>query len=146
MELLIKKSVYQITIEIYIEHTKFTIEGFVDYQELMNQFLLCLQQKALGADVQNFLAHIAIWMDEYFLGLNQEKIKILVMATPSPDTYYTFFYKQPHFRSGGSGGSKMELLIKKVLLKGGGSHSEKFSPILLFSVEPYSQNGCRDQW
>ena len=31
---------------------------------------------------------------------------------------------------------------KKVLLKGkGGSHSEKFSPILLFSVEPYSQNG-----
>ena len=67
----------------YVEPTKFTIEGFADDHQLIKQFMICLQQKALGEDIQNLLAHIAIWMNEYFLGLNQGKTKILVMAPPS---------------------------------------------------------------
>ena len=41
-----------------------------------------MQQKALGEDIQNLLSHIAVWMNEYFLCLNQVKTKILVIAPP----------------------------------------------------------------
>ena len=66
-----------------MEPTKFTIEGFADDHQLIKQFLICIQQKALGEDIQNLLSHIAVWMNEYFLCLNQGKTKILVIAPPS---------------------------------------------------------------
>ena len=66
-----------------MEPTKFTIEGFADDHQLIKQFMICVQQKALGEDIQNLLSHIAVWMNEYFLCLNQVKTKILVIAPPS---------------------------------------------------------------
>ena len=67
----------------YVEPTRFTIEGFADDHQLIKQFLICVQQKALGENIQNLLSHIAVWMNEYFLCLNQGKTKILVIAPPS---------------------------------------------------------------
>ena len=67
----------------YVEPTKFSIEGFADDHQLFKQFMIGVQQKALGEDIQNLLSHIAIWMNEHFLCLNQGKTKILVIAPPS---------------------------------------------------------------
>ena len=67
----------------YVEPTKFTIEGFADDHQLIKQFIVSVQQKALGEDIQNLLSHIALWMNEHFLCLNQGKTKILVIAPPS---------------------------------------------------------------
>ena len=67
----------------YVERTKYTIEGFADDHQLIRQFMICLQQKALGEDIQELLSSIAIWMNENFLCLNQDKTKILVIAPPS---------------------------------------------------------------
>ena len=67
----------------YIEATKFEIEGFADDHQLIKQFLISLQVKALGVDIQNLLNHIGSWMNEYFLCLNASKTKILVIAPPS---------------------------------------------------------------
>ena len=67
----------------YVADTKFEIEGFADDHQLIKQFLISLQVKALGADIQNLLCHIGTWMNEYFLCLNASKTKILVIAPPS---------------------------------------------------------------
>ena len=67
----------------YVEDTKFEIEGFADDHQLIKQFLISLQVKALGVDIQNLLLHIGTWMNEYFLCLNASKTKILVIAPPS---------------------------------------------------------------
>ena len=66
-----------------MERTKYSIEGFADDHQLIRQFMICLQQRALGEDIQELLSDIAIWMNEYFLRLNQDKTKILVIAPPS---------------------------------------------------------------
>ena len=71
------RSLYQ-----YVEPTNFRIEGFADDHQLIKQFLVCLQRKALGDDIVNCLNHISIWMDEFFLKLNPTKTKILVIAPP----------------------------------------------------------------
>ena len=55
----------------YIEPTKFNIEGFADDHQLIKQFIISLQFKALGQDIQNLMQHIGKWMFEYFLCLNQ---------------------------------------------------------------------------
>ena len=67
----------------YLEPTKFEIEGFVDAQQLIKQFLISLLVKALGVDIQNLLNHIRPWMNEFCLCLNASKTKILVIAPPS---------------------------------------------------------------
>ena len=67
----------------YVEPTKYTIEGFADDHQLIKQFLISLQVKALGVNIQDLLLHIGEWMNEYFLCLNQSKTKILVIAPPS---------------------------------------------------------------
>ena len=67
----------------YVEPTKFTIEGFADDHQLIKQFMITLQVKALGEDIQNLMRRIAVWMNEYFLCLNQGKTNILVIAPPS---------------------------------------------------------------
>ena len=67
----------------HVEPTGFTIEGFADDHQLIKQFLITFQRNALGEDIQNLLDHIAEWMKEFFLCLNQSKTKILVLAPPS---------------------------------------------------------------
>ena len=61
----------------------FTIEGFADDHQLIKKFIISLQVKALGENIQNLLSHIAVWMNEFFLCLNQTKTNILVIAPPS---------------------------------------------------------------
>ena len=67
----------------YVEPTKYTIEGFADDHQLIRKFLVTLQVRALGEDIRNLMNHIAVWMNEYFLCLNQGKTNILVIAPPS---------------------------------------------------------------
>ena len=67
----------------YVEPTSFRIEGFADDHQLIKQFLVCLQRKALGEDIVNCLNHISAWMNEFFLKLNPTKTKIMVIAPPS---------------------------------------------------------------
>ena len=66
----------------YVQTTKFEIEGFADDHQLYKQFLVSMQRKALGEDINDCLKHIAVWMNIYFLKLNQSKTKILVLAPP----------------------------------------------------------------
>ena len=63
--------------------TKYNVEGFADDHQLIKEFLVAFQKKALGIDIQACLQHIAKWMNEYFLKLNESKTKILIMAPPS---------------------------------------------------------------
>ena len=67
----------------YIEATKFNVEGFADDHQLIKQFMIKLQGRALGENIVSCLTHIGAWMNEYFLKLNESKTKILVMAPPS---------------------------------------------------------------
>ena len=67
----------------HVEATKFNVEGFADDHQLIKEFLVAFQKKALGIDIQACLQHIAKWMNEYFLKLNESKTKILIMAPPS---------------------------------------------------------------
>ena len=67
----------------YVEPTKFKIEGFADDHQLIKQFIISLQRKALGEDIVLCLNHIGIWMNEFFLKLNPSKTKILILAPPS---------------------------------------------------------------
>ena len=71
------RSLYQ-----YVEPTSFRIEGFADDHQLIKQFLISLQRKALGEDIVQCLNHIGTWMNEFFLKLNPSKTKILVIAPP----------------------------------------------------------------
>ena len=72
------RSLYQ-----YVDPTSFRIEGFADDHQLIKQFLICFQHKALGDEIVNCLNHITVWMNEFFLKLNPTKTKILVIAPPS---------------------------------------------------------------
>ena len=67
----------------YVEPAKFRIEGFADDHQMIKQFIITLQRKALGADIVNCMNHIAVWMNEYFLRLNATKTKFLIIAPPS---------------------------------------------------------------
>lgn len=67
----------------YIKPTNFEIEGFADDHQLYKPFMIKMQRKALGQDINECLQHISLWMNEYFLRLNQTKTKILVIAPPT---------------------------------------------------------------
>ena len=67
----------------FVEPTRFTIEGFADDHQLIKQFIISFQRRALGESIQHLLQHIGEWMKEFFLCLNQGKTKILVLAPPS---------------------------------------------------------------
>ena len=54
----------------HIGSTGFRIEGFADDHQLIKQFIVQLQAKTLGEDNRSCLAHIATWMNEFFLMLN----------------------------------------------------------------------------
>ena len=64
----------------YVAPTDFEIEGFADDHQLYKQFLITVQRKALGEDINNCLQHLAMWMNEYFLKLNQTKTKIMIIV------------------------------------------------------------------
>ena len=67
----------------YVKPTLFEIEGFADDHQLYKPFMITFQRKALGEDINHCLQYIDLWMNEYFLRLNQTKTKILVIAPPS---------------------------------------------------------------
>ncbi len=67
----------------FLEPTKFDIDGFADDNQLVKRFLPAMQGHALGESIQCCLNSISKWMNEYFLRLNQDKTKILVIAPPS---------------------------------------------------------------
>ena len=67
----------------YVAPTDFEIEGFADDHQLYKRFLITMQRKALGEDINECLQHLSLWMNEYFLKLNQTKTKIMVIAPPS---------------------------------------------------------------
>lgn len=67
----------------YMEPTKFDIDGFADDNQLLKRFLPVSQGYALADSIQYCLSCIFKWMNEYFLRLNQDKTKILVIAPPS---------------------------------------------------------------
>ena len=77
---------FKIYIRLFYSHvaeTKFNVEGFADDHQLIKQFLVAFQKKALGMNIVDCLRHIGNWMNEYFLKLNETKTKILIMAPPS---------------------------------------------------------------
>ena len=45
----------------HVEATKFNVEGFADDHQLMKQFLVAFQRKALAGNIQDCLAHIGKW-------------------------------------------------------------------------------------
>ena len=57
--------------------------GFADDHQLIKQFIVQLQTKALGKDIVSCLNHIQVWMNQFFLRLNPTKTKILVVAPPN---------------------------------------------------------------
>ena len=67
----------------YIKPTKFEIEGFADDHQLMRRFILNAQCHALQNNIEYCLNRISQWMNDYFLKLNEDKTKILVIAPPS---------------------------------------------------------------
>ena len=67
----------------FVEPTKFTIDGFADDNQLMKRFIPKLQGHALGDSIRDCLISILKWMNEYFLRLNEDKTKILVIAPHS---------------------------------------------------------------
>ena len=66
-----------------IANTNFSIEGFADDHQLVNQFILKLQPIALGNNIRECLNTVSSWMNEFFLCLNEDKTKILVIAPPA---------------------------------------------------------------
>ena len=77
---------FKIYIRSFYSHvavTEFNVEGFADDHQLIKQFLVAFQKKALGQNIVDCLRHIGKWMNEYFLKLNETKTKILIMAPPS---------------------------------------------------------------
>ena len=77
---------FKIYIRSFPEHmraTMFNIFGFADDHHLVKTFLPVLQVHALGTDIQHCFDEISIWMNEYFLCLNSNKTKILVIMPPS---------------------------------------------------------------
>ena len=67
----------------YMEPSKFSIFGFADDHQLIKLFLPILQVNTLGGDISHCFDPITNWMPEFFLHLNSDKTKILVIMLPS---------------------------------------------------------------
>ena len=61
----------------------YEIEGFADDHQIRKHFSPIFQVKALGMNIDRCFQVITAWMNEFFLGLNSSKTKILVVAPPS---------------------------------------------------------------
>ena len=77
------QNLYLFTLHSCLEHYSLIIEGFANDHQLIKQFLIQLQSKALGPDIQNCLTHLSEWMRTFLLKLNPTKTKILVVASPN---------------------------------------------------------------
>ena len=76
-------NIYTRSLYKYLEPSKFDTLGFADNHQLVKQFLPILQDKALGDNISYCFNMISKWMSEFFLCLNSNKTKILVITPPS---------------------------------------------------------------
>ena len=67
----------------FLQVTFFTLFGFADDHQLIKSFLPIFQVHALGKDIQLCFDKISDFMCEFFLKLNANKTKILVIMPPS---------------------------------------------------------------
>ena len=67
----------------YLEPIKLSIFGFADDHQLLKSFLPLLQVQALGEDIQSCFKAIANWMNNFYLKLNPDKTKFLLIMPPS---------------------------------------------------------------
>ena len=67
----------------HVEATMFNLEWSTDDHQVIKQFLVAFQKKALGINIKACLQHITKWMNEDFLKLNESKTKLLITAPPS---------------------------------------------------------------
>ena len=76
-------NIYIRSLRKYLKRTKFTIFGFADDHQLFKTFLLILQVHALRDEIQCCFDLIAKWMNKFFLRLNAQKTKIIIIMPPS---------------------------------------------------------------
>ena len=76
-------NIYIRSIYKYLDPLKMSIFGFADDHQLLKTFLPFLQVQALGEDIQDCFNRIANWMNNFFLKLNTDKTKFLVIMPPS---------------------------------------------------------------
>ena len=75
-------NIYIRSLYTYMKESKFNIFGFADDQQLLKTFVPVLQVTAFD-DINRCLSKIKTWMNEFFLCLNSNKTKILVICPPS---------------------------------------------------------------
>ena len=59
-----------------------SVEGYADDQQIWKEFSTMFQVSALGKNIDMCFSVISSWMDKYFLKLNSDKTKIMVVAPP----------------------------------------------------------------
>ena len=67
----------------YVKPVWFDIFGFADDHQLLKTFLPWFQVSAFNEDIQHCFNMISKWMNHFFLCLNANKTKILIIAPPS---------------------------------------------------------------
>ena len=75
--------IYIRSIKKHVAPSKFSIFGFADDHQLHKVFLPVFQVDALGNEIQHCFNLISNWMNKFFLKLNSDKTKILVISPPS---------------------------------------------------------------
>ena len=76
-------NIYIRSLKKQVEPSRFSLFGFADDHQLIKVFLPMLQAAALCGDIQHCFNLITTWMNKYFLKLNSDKTKILVIIPPS---------------------------------------------------------------
>ena len=76
-------NIYMRSLYKFIEPSKFDTLGFADDHQLVKVSLAILQDKALGDNIRYCFNMISKWMSEFFLCLNPNKTKIMVITLPS---------------------------------------------------------------
>ena len=61
-------------------NSDFKIQGFADDHQMYTSFSLNNQVYMLGENIINMLSKVKLWMDSFFLCLNEKKTKIIVFA------------------------------------------------------------------
>ena len=65
----------------YVENNSiFKVQGFADDHQLYTSFSLSNQVYMLSANITEMLTKVKLWMDAFFLCLNEKKTKIIVFA------------------------------------------------------------------
>ena len=60
-----------------------SVEGYADDQQIWKEFSTMFQVSALGKNIDMCFSVISSWMNKYFLKLNSDKTKIMVVAPQS---------------------------------------------------------------